>query len=158
MYFSGGRLHLLQHHRRNLRRGELLVPDEDLDAAVVLPLRLIRGGLTFVGDLVEATAHEPLDGKDGVRRVRDRLPLRNFSDETLAGLRNAHDRGGRTAAFGVGDDGGLPALHHGDNRVGRPQINTDDLAHGSSGLLIRGIARGRFSRLIRVQRQRRDRS
>ena len=54
--------------------------------------------------LAHLAAHEPLDGEDGVLRVRDCLALGDLADEALAVLREADDRRGRATAFGVGDD------------------------------------------------------
>ena len=45
-------------------------------------------------------------------------------------LAKATDRGRGASAFGVGDDGGLAALHDGHHRVGGAQVDADDLAHG----------------------------
>ena len=62
-------------------------------------------------------AHVALDGRDRAVDVRDGLPLRDLSDEDLAVLRKADDRGGRARSLGVGDDGRFPALEDGDARI-----------------------------------------
>ena len=42
---------------------------------------------------------------------------------------NATTDGVSPAALLVGDDDGLAAFHDGDDRVGRAQVDSDDLAH-----------------------------
>jgi hypothetical protein len=44
-------------------------------------------------------------------------------------LGEADDRRRRAPAFFVGDYLGLAAFHHGDNRVGGSQVNSDNLCH-----------------------------
>ena len=122
-------LELLQDHRRELRRCQLLVAR--LDAHVV-----VRTGDDVVGDhrhllghLGLLTAHEALDREDGVLGVGLALPLGGDADEAIAVLGEGDHGGGRPAALGVRDHGRLAALEDGHARVRRTEVDTDDLAH-----------------------------
>ncbi len=77
----------------------------------------------------EVRAHVPLDRGDRAVRVGDGLALCQLSDEPFAGLREGHDRRRRAIAFGVGDDGGALPLHHGDDGVGRAEVDADHFSH-----------------------------
>jgi hypothetical protein len=70
--------------------------------------------------------------------ARDGLPLCDLADEPLA-LLAVERRTACPAAFGVGDDLRLAALEHGDDRVGRAEVDPDHLAHFLNGLLIRSL-------------------
>ena len=76
-----------------------------------------------------APSHEPLDGEDRVLGIGDRLTLRNLPHEGLAFFRESHHRGGQTAAFLIGDDGRIAALHHRHYGVRRSEVNADHLRH-----------------------------
>ena len=141
----GVRLELLQDHRADLRRRVgLAVGDLDHDpVALGVLLDLVGDEVLGALDLrvVPATAHEALDGIDGVGRVGDGLPLGKLADESLAGLGEGDDRRNRPTALGGSDDGRLAALHDGDDGVRRPEVDADDLAHWSVWLLsvVRGV-------------------
>src|SRR5258706_86392 len=75
--------------------------------------------------------HEALDGINRVFRIRDGLALGHLPNQPLASLGDGHDRRGRPAALLVRDYHGLPTLHDGNNRVGRPKVNSYNLAHSS---------------------------
>ena len=97
----------------------------------------------FVGDdlhlfayVGELAPHEALDGEDGVLRVGDRLALGHGTDQLLPGLGESHNGRGGAATLGVGDDGRLAAFQHGHGRVGRAQVDADDLAHYISSELM----------------------
>ena len=127
-------LQLLEDHRADLRRAEVLAVGElDHDAIRLRVLRhVVRNEARAALDLgvVETPAHEALDAEDGVLGVGDRLPLGDLADEPLTALREGDDRWGDAAALRVGDDLRLPALHDGHDRVRRAQVDADDLAHG----------------------------
>jgi hypothetical protein len=53
--------------------------------------------------------------------------LAGWPDEPLALVGERDDRGGRAVARGVDEDLGLAALHDGDHRVGRAEVDADDL-------------------------------
>ena len=128
-------LELLQDHRRELRRCQLLAAR--LDAHVV-----VRTGDDVVGDhrhllghLGLLAAHEALDREDGVLGVGLALPLGGHADEAIAVLREGDHGGGRPAALGVRDHGRLTALEDGHARVRRTEVDADDLAHSACVLL-----------------------
>ena len=126
-------LQLLEDHRADLRRAEVLVVAEvDDDAVGLRVLRdLVRHEILAALHLgvVEPTAHEALDAEDRVLGIRDRLPLRDLADQPLPALGKGDDRWGDAAALRVGDDLGLAAFHDGHDRVRRAQVDADDLAH-----------------------------
>src|ERR1035437_8241625 len=127
------RLELLQDHGADFGRGvRLPVGQDDLDAvAVRIEVHLVRDQAEGVRHfrIVEAAAHEALDGVDGVAGVGDGLPFGQLAYETIAALRESDDRGDGPTALGGRDDGGLPALHHRHDGVRRAQVDADDLAH-----------------------------
>ena len=98
---------LLQNHRGNLLRGIPLVVNRHLEIA----------------------SHLPLDGRNGLVGVGHRLTLRRLADQTLARLRERHDRRRGPRAFRVGDNGRLPAFHYGHATICRTQVNTYNLSH-----------------------------
>ena len=111
----------------------------DLVAQVGLgvPLQLLQdAGADLLGVVLLAVdvdgpvgAHVALDGADGAVGVGDGLALGHLADQHLAGLGEADDGRGGAAALGVGDDGGLARLQHGDDRVGGTEVDTDGLGH-----------------------------
>ena len=125
----GRLLELLEHHRRDLRRRVVLVPDLDADVAVGRGNDGVGDHLHLLAHLVEAAAHEALDREHGVLGVRDRLALGDLPDEALARLGERHDRRRQPAALGIGDDDGLPAFDDGNDGVGGAQVDSDDFAH-----------------------------
>ncbi len=122
-------LELLQDHGRDLRRRDDLVAGLDAGVTVRAGGDLVRDDLLLLGHLRGLAAHEALDREDGVLGVRHRLALGRCADQALAVLGERDDRRGRATALGVGDDGGLAALHHRHARVGRPQVDTDHSCH-----------------------------
>ena len=103
----GVELQLLQHPGRDLLRRVVLVVDG-----------LAPGG-----------AHVPLDRGNGPVGIRDRLPLGDLAGQHLAVAGEGHHRRGRAVAFGVGNDGGLAALHRSHHRVRGSEVNSDSLGH-----------------------------
>ena len=101
------RSQLLQDHSRNFLR------------CIVLS----AGGHFF------ARTHFSLDGGNGVLRVRYRLPLGRFADQSLAALCKCHYRRCRPDTFRVRNNGRLAAFHNGHAAVSRTKVNTDDFAH-----------------------------
>jgi hypothetical protein len=62
------------------------------------------------------------------------------TDQTFAGFREGDDRRRGAHSLRIRDDDGLSAFHDGDAGIGRPEIDTDDLAHVL--LLVRGETPG----------------
>ncbi len=122
-------LELLQDHRGDLGRGELLAVGFHARVAVGAGDDLVGDDRLLLAHLGLLAAHEALDREDRVLRVGDGLALGNRADEALAGGRECDDRGGRAPALGVLDDGGLAPLEHGHARVGRAQVDANGLAH-----------------------------
>ena len=122
-------LHLLQDHGGDFRWRILLAHRCDARIAV-------RPGRDFVGDgphlaphFVLAPSHEPFDRVDRVLGVGDRLAFRNLTHQTLPGLGERHHRRRRPPSLGIGDDGRLTTLHYRHDRIGRSQVDANDLAH-----------------------------
>ncbi len=93
------------------------------------PRHRVRHHLHLLGDFVELAAHEALDREHGVLGVGHRLALRDLADQALARLGEAHHRRGDAAAFRIRNDDRLAAFHDRHDGVGRPEIDSDDLAH-----------------------------
>ena len=125
----GVSLQLLEDHRADLRRGELLAAGLHARIAVRAWNDLERDDLLLLLDLRLLAAHEALDREDRVLGVGHSLPLGRRAHEALAAIRERDHRGGGTRALGVLDHGGLAALEDGHARVGRAQIDADRLAH-----------------------------
>jgi hypothetical protein len=51
--------------------------------------------------------------------------------EEIVLVGEGHHRRGGAGSFRVGDDRRLAALHRGDHRVGRAQVDTDRLGHAT---------------------------
>ena len=143
-----GVLQFLKDHRRNLRRAILFALRQHGDV-VALADYFVGHHLHFFADFVVAPAHETLDRVNGVFGIGDRLPLGHLANQALPGLGDADDRRGSSAAFLVGDDDRFAALHHGDHRVGRAQVNSNNLAHWVSSFSIQNRAKWRVWRGIR---------
>src|SRR2546427_704776 len=129
-------LQLLQDQSRNLFRRELFVGvRHDHDGPIVLArLDLIGHDLPLRIHLGELAAHEPLDRIDGVLGVDGRLAASQRAHQALTGLGEGDDGGRGARTFGVGDDDRLTAFHDGDDRVGRPQVDSYGFWHLSAVL------------------------
>ena len=90
----------------------------------------LRGVLLAVDLRGPVGAHVALDGGDGAVNVGDGLALGDLADQDLAGLGEGDDRGGRSSAFSVRDDGGLAAFEDGDSGVGGAEVDADCTCHG----------------------------
>ena len=122
-------LQLLQDHRADLLRAELLAVHPDARVAVLPADDLVGDDLHLLVHLGVLAAHEPLDAEDRVLGVGHRLPLGHGAHQPLAGLGEADDRRGRASTLGVGEDLRLTARQDGDGRVGRAEVDADRLAH-----------------------------
>ncbi len=119
--------HLLEDHRRDLGRGVALALDLDRGEIVGPRDDLVGHALDLLGHFVHAAAHEALDGEHGILRVGDGLALRHLTDQPLTILGKCHHGGRHPPPLGVGNDDGVAALHHCDDRVGGPEVDPDDL-------------------------------
>src|SRR6266851_2229820 len=124
-------LQLLQDHGRDLFGREVLVHGRHMhdDAVVLARLNLVRNDLSLGLHLGELAAHEALDRVDGVLGVDGSLPARERADEPLTRLRECDHRWGGAGTFRVRDDDRLAAFHDGDDRVGRPQVDSYGFRH-----------------------------
>jgi hypothetical protein len=125
----GRLLHGAQDHRGDLRRRVHLAERLHAHVAPVVLRHLVRDEPHLLADLVVAPPHEPLDGEDGVLGVRHGLPLGDLTDEPLPLLGERHNRGRRPLPLGTRYDRCLAALHDGDARVRRSQVDSYYLAH-----------------------------
>ena len=109
--------------------GRVLLALRNHGHVVSLTDHFIGHHLHLVVHFVEATAHESLDGINGVFGIGDRLPLCHLANQTLAGFGKRDHRRRSPAALLVCDDLGFAAFHHRDHRVGCTQVNADNLRH-----------------------------
>src|SRR5207253_9569331 len=76
------------------------------------------------------SADEPLDGEDRIVGIGNGLALGDLAHHPLPGLGiHRDDRRRQSAALRVGNDDGLAALHHRDDRVGCSEIDSDYFWH-----------------------------
>ena len=125
----GGLLHFLQHHRRDLGRRIGLAVELHRCQPIGVAHDLIGHFGNFRAHLVASAAHEALDRVNGFARIGHGLAFGNLTDEAFPVLRECDNRGRGAPPFGIWDDHGIAAFHHGDTRVGRSQVNTNDFAH-----------------------------
>src|SRR5262249_27830816 len=78
-----------------------------------------------------AAADQALHREEGALGIGDRLALGWLADEAFAIVRKSNDRGRRSHALRVLNDLGSFAVHDGDARIGRAEVDTDDLSHDS---------------------------
>ena len=123
------RLHRLQDEPGDLLRREGLAANFHRCVAILRRDDLVREPPEFLADLVQLPSDQALDREHRVLGIGDRLALGGETHQPLTRLREADHRGGGPHAFRVGDDDRLSALHDGDARIGRPEIDADDLAH-----------------------------
>ncbi len=126
-----GLLHLAEGEGRDLL-GRIVLAVGAHPGVAVRPLDDLVGHHALVlghHRVIEIAADQALDGEEGVGRVRHRLATRRLTDEHFAAVLDRHDRRGRAVAFGVLDDLGVLAVHDGDARVGRAEVDADDLGH-----------------------------
>ena len=92
--------------------------------------------------IFEGAADQALDREEGPFRIGYALPLGGLSDQTLAVVGERDNRGRGARAFRILNDLGGRAIHDGDARVGRAQVNADHFRHHIP-LLLRGTVRPR---------------
>ena len=124
-------LHLLEDHRRDLRRRPLAAARLDPGVSIVALDDLVGDQLLVLlrHRIVIPAADQPLDGEDGVLGIGDRLALGRLADEALPVSREGDDRRCRACTFRILDDLGVLAVHHGDAGIGRSQVDADYFCH-----------------------------
>ena len=90
---------------------------------------LVRNALHLRADFVESPAHKTFDRINRVFRIGDRLALCDLTYQAFASFRNGHHGRSRARTFLVGDNNRFASLHDGYDRIGGPQVNSDNLAH-----------------------------
>ena len=128
----GAMLQLAQDERGNLRRRELALAEADADDAAGFAGDAERQQLRLVAHVVDALAHEALDGVDGARRLGQEPPLRLAADEDRAVGADRHDRRHERVAALVADHDRRAVLHVRDEAVGGAEIDADDFAHSTT--------------------------
>ncbi|AER56389.1 putative NAD-specific glutamate dehydrogenase [Pseudoxanthomonas spadix BD-a59] len=128
----GGLLHLLQHPRGNFLRSHLLaVGGGHPGVAVVMGHDAVGHQVQVLLDfgVGELAPDQALDRIEGVLGVGDRLALGRGAHQHFAVLGIGDDGRRGAVAFGIFDDAGLAAFHDRHARVGRAEVDADDLAH-----------------------------
>ncbi len=133
----GGFLHLLKDEGADLAGAVLLAVALDPRVAVVAADDLVGDeALVLLGQrIVVAAADQALDREQGVVGIGHSLTLRRLTDQPLTALGESDHRRSGTRAFGVLDDLGTAAFHHGHARVRGAQVDTNHFAHHSASLL-----------------------
>ena len=126
----GGFLHLAKNEGRDLRGAVFVAARFDPGIAVAAIDDVERHVLLVLGKIgiVEPTANQALDAKDGVFGVGDGLAFRRLADKAFV-IRESHDRGCGACTFRVLDHLGLRAIHDGHTRVRCTEVDTDHFAH-----------------------------
>jgi hypothetical protein len=127
----GGLLHLLQDEARDLGGCVFLALGLDPGVAVLALDDLVGHEVDVLFDLGigEAPTDQALDGEQRVLWIGDRLTFGGLADEAFLVVGKGDHRGRCACPLGVLQDLALAALHDGDARIGRAQIDTDDFAH-----------------------------
>ena len=125
-----GLLHLRQHHRRDLLRGEelrlalVLHLDHRLSAGVAHHLEgPVFGALPHEG-VLKASSNESLGVEDGVRRIGGHLGLRGVSDQPFRVGEGDH-RWRHAVALVIGDDLHPAVLEDAHAGVGSAQVDAN---------------------------------
>ena len=85
---------------------------------------MLHIGLDFW--VLELTTNQSLESEDCVVRVHDSLTLSRQTNQSLAMFRERNDRRCCPCTLGVLNHSRRLALHDGDARICRSQVNTDD--------------------------------
>lgn len=113
----------------------------------------LRGREGKHADRADEGRYVPLGGEKGVLGVDNSLSLGGLSDESLTVLGEGDDGGGGSSSLGVLENSGGLAIHDGDTRVGRSEIDTDD---GSADLAVRHGSREERRALFDVAKWREE--
>ena len=124
-------LELLEHHRRDFGGRVIFAAHRHAHIAIGRAGQLIRHQthVTLDNLLTKFTPNETLSREDRILGVSHGLTAGHLADHALAGLIHCHHRRGEASTFGVGNNDGLAALNHGDDRVGSSQIDSNNFWH-----------------------------
>ena len=125
----GAMLQLAKHECRDFRRRELTIGHADPEDAAGLAGDAERQQRGIPAHIVDAAPHESLDGVDRPRGRRQQPPLRLAADENRRVLAQRDNGRHQRVATLVPYDDRPVAVHVGDQAVGRPEIDADDLTH-----------------------------
>src|SRR5215204_5959424 len=105
-------LQFLQDHRGDLLRAVPPIPHLYFIFAVLGVPKLVRDHslVALNGWVIELAAHETLDRKDRVLRIRDRLPAREAAHQPFAAGGDRDDRWGQSLTLRIRDDRRLATL------------------------------------------------
>ena len=134
--------------------GEYCLPWLSTHASPVGPLTILNGDeLLILRNLgiVEAPSDQAFDCEKRVRRVGDPLTLCRQTDETLVVGGKCNNRRRRVGALGILQNFRFSALHDGDARVGRAEVDTDNFSHSRQSFL---VAADRVDPVTGIQRAR----
>ena len=124
-------------------RGEFLgkvfaIADADHDAAIGGIFVDFEGVFLFVfADFLSEAADEALGGGDGALRLRGSLTTGDLADDDVAVFHEGDDRRGLGLTFGIENDARLAPFDHGDDGIGRAEIDADDVSHAIHKSLLR---------------------
>ncbi|BAK10089.1 putative glutamate dehydrogenase [Pantoea ananatis AJ13355] len=124
-------LHLFQDFRRNLRRCHFLAFHFQPCVAVIGTHNFVWHDfdITLHFFVLEATADQALNRKQGILRVGDGLTFSRLSDQSFPILGVSDDRRRGAIAFRVFEYARFGAVHDRNTRVGCTQVNTNNLTH-----------------------------
>ncbi len=120
---------LAKDERGDLRRGELAVVETDAHDPAGLASDPERQQRRLATDVVDAAAHESLDGVHAPRRRRQQATLRFAAHEERPILTKRHDRRHERIARRVTDDVRHTVAHVCDKTVRRPEVDSYDFTH-----------------------------
>ena len=122
---------VLQDRRGNLLRAEHAVAELHRGVAVRRADDVVRREPRRLIDFLigPLAPDQPLDRVERPFGVGRGLPLGERTDEPLAAAGEGDDRGHGVASLARRDDDRVIPLHHGDDRVRRPQVDPHDSTH-----------------------------
>src|SRR4029077_20257306 len=82
-----------------------------------------------LAQFIAAQPHEAFDRVNSFRRFQRPHSSGGLSDERFAFGRKVHDRRSQSLAVFVRDENWESGVHHADERIGRPEIDTGDWIH-----------------------------
>ncbi len=97
---------------------------------------LLRGVLFAIDVHLVIGAHLALDGGNGAVGVCDSLTLCHLAHQTVARFGEAHNGRRGARALGVCNDNRLAAFNHGNAAVCCAKVDTNDLSHNNSLLIL----------------------
>ena len=119
-------LELAQDEGGDLGRRESALAELDADDRFAAFRDAEREELQFVLHVVDAAAHQPLDGVDGAVGCVDQQAARGVADDHFAVWRQRHHAGTSLSPSSPGMTSGRVQVHPGDQAVGGAEVDADD--------------------------------